>query len=472
MNTKNEVGMRLTSHGAAEQVTGSCHLLEVAGRKILIDCGMFQGRRENEEENHEPLGFEPAEIDCVLLTHAHLDHCGRLPLLVRDGFRGEIMCTAGTRELARLVLLDAAHIAEEEAEHEARKARRRGREPAEPLFTVADAMRAVGAFGRAPDYGKPIEIFPGVEASFHEAGHILGSASVAVRSRSANGSRSILFSGDLGSPGRALLNDPAPPAGCDYVVTETTYGDRDHRPLEESVKELYAAVNETLGGGGNLVVPTFALERAQEILYYLRLGIERGELPRHMHVFLDSPMAITATEIFRRHPECLRESFRKELAGREPFTFPGLKFSRTVADSQSINRIEEGAVILAGSGMCTGGRVRHHLKQLLWREDCGVAFVGYAAAGTLARRIIDGAHEVRLFGEPVAVKAKTWTINGFSAHAGRNELLGWLDKCGKPRETLLVHGEPDRGMAAMESALRERGWATRRPQPHRALELA
>ena len=466
MNENN--GLRLTSHGAAEQVTGSCHLLEAAGRKILVDCGMFQGGHENEEENHGPLGFDPAEIDCVLLTHAHLDHCGRLPLLVSGGFHGEIVSTAATRELARLVLLDAAHIAEEEAERKARKAHRRGREGPPPLFTMTEAMNAVGAFGRAAEYGKPIEVAPGIEAIFHEAGHILGSASVAVRA----GGRTILFSGDLGNPGRALLNDPAPPRGCDYIVTETTYGDREHRPLQESIEELWGAVSETLEGGGNLVIPTFALERAQEILYYLRIGREQGRLPRRMHVFLDSPMAITATEIFRRHPECLRESFRKELAGREPFSFPGLKFSREVADSQAINRIEEGAVILAGSGMCTGGRVRHHFKQLLWRENCGIAFVGYAAEGTLARIIIDGAKEVKLFGEPVAVKARTWTINGFSAHADRTDLLEWLDKCGKPRETLLVHGEPDRGMAAMESALAERGWKTRRPEPHQAIDLS
>lgn len=467
MKTGKRTSMSLTSHGAAEQVTGSCHLLEAGGRKILVDCGMFQGRRENEEENREPFGFDPAEIDCVLLTHAHLDHCGRLPLLVNEGFRGEIVATAATRELARLVLLDSAHIAEEEAERRTRKTRRRGGEPEEPLYSVVEAMDATGAFGRSAEYAKPIEVVPGVEVSFHDAGHILGSASVAVRA----GDRSILFSGDLGSPGRALLNDPAPPRGCDYVVTETTYGDRDHRPLEESVKELYAAVNETLEGGGNLVIPTFALERAQEILYYLRIGMESGRLPRRLHVFLDSPMAITATEIFRRHPECLRDSFIEELAGHEPLAFAGLKFSRTVADSQALNRIEGGAVILAGSGMCTGGRVRHHLKYNLWRRECGVAFVGYAAVGTLARTIIDGAKEIRLFGEPVAVKAKTWTINGFSAHAGRSELLGWLDQCGKPRETLLVHGEADRGMAAMEKSLREKGWDSRRPEPHQPIEL-
>lgn len=464
-------GLRLTSHGAAEQVTGSCHLLEAAGRKLLIDCGMFQGRRENEEENHEPFGFDPAEIDCVLLTHAHLDHCGRLPLLVKEGFRGEIISTAATRELARLVLLDAAQIAEEEAERHGRRFRRRGQVPPEPLYTVTDAMDAVGTFGRTAEYGETLEVVPGIRAGFHDAGHILGSASVALSCGEGKHERSILFSGDVGNPGRPVLNDPAPPRGCDYVVTESTYGDRDHRPLDRSVEELYEAVAETLDRGGNLVIPTFALERAQEILYYLRIGLEQGRLPRRMSVYLDSPMAINATEIFRRHPECLRDSFRTELSGREPFSFPRLKFARSVADSRAINRVEQGAVILAGSGMCTGGRVRHHLKQLLWRPECGVAFVGYAAAGTLARLIIDGTKEIRLFGERVAVKARTWTINGFSAHAGRSELLAWLDRCGKPRETLLVHGEPDRGMAALETALEKRGWKTARPEPHRALDL-
>lgn len=463
--------LRLTSHGAAEQVTGSCHLLEAAGRRILVDCGMFQGAHETEEENRAPLGFDASGIDCLLLTHAHLDHCGRLPLLVKAGFGGEIISTAATRDLARLVLLDAAHIAEEEAEHRSRKARRHAQEPPAPLFTVTEALDAVGAFGRSVDYKKPFELFPGIEVVFHDAGHILGSASIEIRAAGGEQTRGILFSGDLGNPGRPLLDDPVPPRGCDYVVVETTYGDREHRPLEDSVQELYTAINETLDGGGNLVVPTFALERAQDILYYLRVGKEQGKLPRGMHVFLDSPMAITATEIFRRHPDCLRDAFRRELAGREPFNFPGLSFAHDVADSRAINRIEQGAVILAGSGMCTGGRVRHHLKQLLWRKECGVAFVGYAAQGTLARRIIDGAKEVKLFGEPIAVKAKTWTINGFSAHADRRDLLGWLDRCGKPRETLLVHGEPDRGMSAMRTTLEKRGWRVACAKPHEAIPL-
>jgi len=463
--------LTLTSHGAAEQVTGSCHLLEVAGHRILVDCGMFQGSHENEKENHAELGFDPASIDIVLLTHAHLDHCGRLPLLVKQGYKGEIVCTAGTRDLARLVLLDSAHIAEEEAERRNRKARRGGHPESEPLYTVTEAMDAIGAFTRTAAYGKPLEILPGIEATFHDAGHILGSASIEILCPVEGGERRILFSGDLGNGGRPLLNDPAPPQGCDYIITECTYGDRNHRSLQESVEELYTAVTETINGGGNLVIPTFALERAQEILYYLRVGIEQNKLPQHLSVYLDSPMAITATEIFRRHPECLSKKFIGELEGREPFSFPGLKMSRTVVESQAVNHVDSGAVILAGSGMCTGGRVRHHLKYNLWRKECGVAFVGYAANGTLARTIIDGAKHIRLFGEDIAVKARMWTINGFSAHADRTELLNWLNACGKPRKTFLVHGEPDRGMTALEKSLGGKGWDTQRPEPHQPIDL-
>ena len=461
----------LTSHGAALQVTGSCHLLEVAGYRILVDCGMFQGRHENEKENHEDIGFDPSTIDIVLLTHAHLDHCGRLPLLVKQGYAGQIVCTSATRDLARLVLLDSAHIAEEDAERHNRKARRAGHTEIEPLYTVTEAMDAIGAFTRTVEYAEPLELLPGIEVTFHDAGHILGSASVSIRYPHNGEQRRILFSGDLGNLGRPLLNDPAPPKGSEYIVTECTYGDRDHRPLDESVKELYEAVNATVGGGGNLVIPTFALERAQEILYYLRVGMDEGKIPDRMPVFLDSPMAITATEIFRRHPACLRKDFISELEGHEPFAFPNLRMSRTVAESQAINKVEGGAVILAGSGMCTGGRVRHHLKYNLWRKECGVAFVGYAANGTLARIIIDGADHVRLFGEEIKVAAQKWTINGFSAHADHTELLDWLDACGKPRKTFLVHGEPDRGMAALEKSLNEKGWVTQRPHPHQSIKL-
>lgn len=451
--------MKLSFHGADRTVTGSCHLVEAAGRRILVDCGMLQGSRELEEENEAPFGFDPAGIDCVLLTHAHLDHCGRLPLLVQRGFRGEIVATRPTRELTRLVLLDAAHLQEEEARRTMRHARRRGRRrPHPPLFSLIDAMDALDRFGREARYGEAFSLFPGITASFHDAGHILGSASVLLELREGGTSRRLLFSGDLGGVGRPLLRAPVPPAPVppatvDAVVMESTYGDRDHRPYHESASELREAILATFARGGNVVIPSFALERAQEILFVLRQDVEAGLLPRTMPVFLDSPMAISATEIFTRHPECYGNEvaalFRK---GQDPFHLPGLRCTRDVAESMAINTVSGGAVILAGSGMCTGGRVRHHLRHTLWRADSAVVFVGYAAGGTLARRIIDGARSVKLWGEEIPVRARVHTINGFSAHADQHELLAWHRQIGACGTTFLVHGE-DRAMQSLAAAL-------------------
>ncbi len=436
--------MRLSFHGADRDVTGSCHLVECGGRRILVDCGLYQGGRELDEENAEPFGFDAARIDCVLLTHAHLDHCGRLPLLVKRGFRGEIVTTAATRELARVVMLDAAHLQEEEAARKARHAARRGQgAAARPLYTALDALNTLEYFGRTAVYGEAFEIAAGVRATFYDAGHILGSASVRLELEEGGQRRSVTFSGDLGNAGRPLLRAPVVPPRADVLVMETTYGDRLHKPLAPSVEELYTAVDDTVRRGGNVVVPTFALERAQELLYFLREGVDEGRLPRSMQVFLDSPMAISATEIFERHPECYDARtaawFRD---GRDPFAVPGLHFTRESAASMALNRIAGGAVILAGSGMCTGGRVRHHLKHNLWRKDCAVVFVGYAARGTLARRIVDGAESVHLFGEEIPVRARIHTINGFSAHADRDELLDWHRRA-DPDRTFLVHGDED-----------------------------
>ncbi len=459
--------MRLSFHGAAQGVTGSCHLLECQGLSILVDCGLYQGSRELDEENAEPFGFDPAAIDLMLLTHAHLDHCGRLPLLVKRGFRGEVIATSATRDLARIVLLDAARLEEEDAERAARRARRRGEPPPEPLYRVTDALWAMDAFGRAARYGEPLALGRGIGVRFIDAGHILGSASLVIE---AQGKR-LVFSGDIGNRGRPILNPPQLPPQADHVVMECTYGDRRHRSVEASVEELYGAVNDTLERGGNVIIPTFALERAQEVLYFLREGVAAGRIPRPPLVFLDSPMAISATEVFRRHPECVNpETFRLLEKGIDPFAPPGLRYTREVAESMAINRIQGGAVILAGSGMCTGGRVRHHLRHNLWREECSVVFVGYAARGTLARRIIDGAETVEIFGEPVRVRARVYTINGFSAHADRDELLDWIAPAGRP-EVFLVHGEPDRGMAAMAEALRGKGLEVATPALHEAVEL-
>jgi len=437
--------MQISFHGADRGVTGSCHLVECAGRRILVDCGLYQGGRELDEENAEDFGFDPAQIDFLLLTHAHLDHCGRIPLLSRRGFRGEIITTGASRELARLVMLDAAHLQEEEARYQTRKSARRGHKHAvQPLYSVLDALNSTEHFGRRAYYNQPLQLAHGIRATFLDAGHILGSASIFLELEEKGERRTVLFSGDLGNAGRPLLRDPVVPRCADVVVMETTYGDRVHKALEPSVDELYDAIIAAFARGGNVIVPTFALERAQELLFYLREGVETKRLPGSIQVFLDSPMAISATEIFERYPECYEPHVAALFAeNKDPFQLPGLHFTRETSESMALNRLRSGAVILAGSGMCTGGRVRHHLKHNLWREESSVVFVGFAARGTLARRIIDGAEQVRIFGEEIPVRASVHTINGFSAHADQAELLAWHKQIDGAERTFLVHGEED-----------------------------
>ncbi|MCO5105585.1 MAG: MBL fold metallo-hydrolase [Burkholderiaceae bacterium] len=448
--------MRIAFHGADRGVTGSCHLVECAGKRILIDCGMFQGGLELDEENAEPFGFDPGSIDVVLLTHAHLDHCGRLPLLVKRGFRGEIVTTAATRELARVVMLDSGHLHEEEDRHHSRRVARLGeRSASRPLYTAMDALHAMEHFGRTARYAERLDIAPGVGATFCDAGHILGSASIYLELEEPGKRRTVAFSGDLGNAGRPLLRDPQPPPHADVAVLETTYGDRLHKPIGPSVEELQQVVESTIGRGGNVIVPTFALERAQELLYFLREGTEAGRLPRRLPVYLDSPMAVSATEIFERHAEALAPAVAASLrAGRDPFHLPGLRFVRQTAASIALNDVEGGAVIMAGSGMCTGGRVRHHLKHNLWREECSVVIVGYASKGTLARQLVDGAATVTVLGEEIRVRASIHTINGFSAHADRDELLDWHARVA-PDRTFLVHGD-DEVMAKFAAQLGDR----------------
>ncbi|TAM88045.1 MBL fold metallo-hydrolase [bacterium] len=436
--------MRIAFHGADRGVTGSCHLVEFGGKRILVDCGLFQGGRELEEENAGDFGFDAASIDLVLLTHAHLDHCGRLPLLTKRKFHGEIIATPATRDLARLVLLDAAHLQKEEAERRGRRTARRGRgdQSPSPLYGEMDAFDALARFGRDATYGVPIELAPGLRATFVDAGHILGSASIVLEAQESERRLCVVFSGDVGNAGRPLLRAPVtPPPPVDAVIMETTYGDRAHKPIAPSVEELYAAVTQTFERGGNVLIPTFALERAQEILYFLRQGVEQRRLPHSMQVFLDSPMAISATEIYRRHLDAFSpETAHLLTAGTDPFAVPGLHVTRDVAESEAIDAITSGAIIMAGSGMATGGRIRRHFQRNLWRSECAVVFVGYAAAGTLARQIIDGAKHVRLFGDDVRVQASIHTINGFSAHADQAELLAWRERM-QPARTILVHGD-------------------------------
>jgi len=431
--------MELSFHGADRDVTGSCHRLQCLGRALLIDCGMFQGGRELDEENAAPLGFEPAELDHLLLTHAHLDHCGRLPLLVKRGFRGEIIATGATRELAEIVMRDAAHMAEDDAAWRTRHARH-GQTVA-PLYTQADVAATMQRFGRTAAYGEALELAPGLRVSFHDAGHILGSAHVLVQANESGRARRLLFSGDIGGAGRPILRDAAP-VPAEIVVMETTYGDRLHRSPAASVAELVSVIATTIARGGNVIIPSFALERSQEILYSIRAAVAAGELPARLPVFVDSPMAISAIEVYRAHPECYDAEAAALIAGGgDLFGFDGLRLVHATSDSMALNRIEGGAVIMAGSGMCTGGRVRHHLVRNLPRQNASIVFVGFAAQGTPARRIIDGARHITLFGEDIPVRAHLHTINGFSAHADQAELLRWRTRVGGAERTILVHGE-------------------------------
>jgi metallo-beta-lactamase family protein len=405
---------------------------------------MYQGGREMDEENRQNFGFDPREVDILLLTHAHLDHCGRIPLLVKQGFTGKIVTTAASRELARLVMLDSARIQEEEADFRNRKLRKNGKsEQATPLYTTLDALTCLDFFYDITAFNHSYDLGPGMKATFYDAGHILGAASILLELGEDGCRKRILFSGDLGYSGRAILRDPATPPKADIVVMETTYGDRLHKQLNPSIHELYKAIDLTLKRSGNVLIPSFALERTQEILYYLREGIDKGVVKENLQVFLDSPMAISATEIFQRHPECFdAETWEIFKTGKDPFELPGLHYTRETAQSVGLKQIK-GAVIIAGSGMATGGRIRHHLKHNLWRREASVVFVGFAAHGTLARQIIDGQNPVRIYGQTIDVRAQIFTIGGFSAHGDQEDLLHWHNRTGTPEVTFLVHGEEE-----------------------------
>jgi metallo-beta-lactamase family protein len=368
--------------------------------------------------------------------------------------------------------MDAAHLQEEEAQRRKRHRRnqQRGKHDKDangPLYSVFDTLNSFDRFGRTAHYGKPIKVARGIEATFGDAGHILGSAWIFLNLEEDGKTRRVLFSGDLGNSGRPVLRDPDTAPETDYLLIETTYGDRLHRSFDDSVTELYDAINDTIKRGGNAVIPTFALDRAQELLYMITEGEKTGRLPKGLSVFLDSPMAIAATEVYSRYPDCYRSDLREMFGrGRDPFHPAGLTMVRETAESMNLNNVS-GAVILAGSGMCTGGRVRHHLVHNVGREDSSIIFVGYAARGTPARRIIDGAKTIRLFGDECTIKARTYTINGFSAHADQSELLAW-EKTAKPKHICLVHGE-EKSMAAMAAKLNGRD--VRMPKLHQTIEL-
>jgi metallo-beta-lactamase family protein len=433
--------MHLTFLGAAQNVTGSRHLLEAAGRRVLVDCGLYQ-EREFKARNWDPFPVPPSSIDAVLLTHAHIDHCGYLPRLVRDGFRGPVFGTDATGAIAKIVLMDSAKLQAEDAEFKKRRheqEHRRGPFPEQALYTATDVETCCGLF-QAVRYDTPVEVLPGITATFGEAGHILGSASILVRADD----RSIVFSGDIGRWNRPMLRDPAPCPAADYVVMESTYGDRLHESTDDIAARLAELVNRTRQRGGNLIIPTFAIERAQEVLYHLNELLAANRIP-HLMVFLDSPMAVNVIDVFDRNLAVMDEEMHQRMdANRSPFRFSGLKLVRTVDESKAINHISGTVAVMAGAGMCTGGRVKHHLVNNISRPESTVLFVGYQAFGTLGRVILNGTSPVRILGQTLPVRAEIAQIAGFSAHADRDELLRWLGDAPAhpPRRIFVVHGEP------------------------------
>ena len=452
--------------GAAQNVTGSRHLVEIDRHKFLIDCGLFQ-ERQFKARNWEPFPFAPDSLDAVLLTHAHLDHCGLLPKLVREGFSGPIYCTAATAEIARIILLDSAKIQEEDAEFKKqrhRRERRKGPYPEVPLYSVDDA-RACFPLLSPVKYEKPVELADGVSATFHDAGHILGSSMVKMNAARNGESRSLLFSGDVGRWDRPILCDPTLFQEADYVVVESTYGDRTHESQETIDERLAEVVNSTVKAGGNIVIPSFALERSQEVLYYLNELLMGNRIP-HLVVFVDSPMAVTVTDVFQQHPELFDEEMTQLIRHRNsPFEFPGLTMVRTVDQSKAINYIKGTAMIIAGSGMCTGGRIKYHLVRNISRPESTVLFVGYQAAGTLGRQIVDGAEEVRILGHRHRVRARVAQIHGFSAHADRDELLRWLSSLQEPpHQVFVVHGESEAAGHFAVFVREKTGWKVSVPQ--------
>ncbi len=434
--------MKLTFLGAAHEVTGSCALLEACGKRIVIDCGMEQGADTYENAD---IPVFPGEIDAVLLTHAHIDHSGKIPTLVAKGFKGDIYATVATHRLCEIMLRDSAHIQESEAEWKNRKAIRAGLEPYVPLYTLADVERTLKQFKSYP-YGERVEVCDGIAVTFSDAGHLLGSASICIEIDEDGVTRKILFSGDLGNVSRPLINDPQTPPDADYVVIESTYGDRLHGDRPDYESQLTRIIQETLDRGGNVVIPAFAVGRTQELLYLIRQIKENGLVKNHgdFPVYVDSPLAVEATNIYSSDMRAFYDKDTLALVERgvNPILFKGLKLSVTADESKAVNFDQEPKVIISASGMCEAGRIRHHLKHNLWRGDSTVLFVGYQSEGTIGRKLINGEAYVRLFGEEVAVKARIETLAGISGHADRDMLIGWLDSMKtKPVKIFVNHGD-------------------------------
>lgn len=434
--------MKLTFFGAAKAVTGSCHCVEVRGKKILIDCGLQQGR---DERDNAVFDFSPNYIDYVIVTHAHIDHSGRIPLLIKEGFQGQIFTTRLTGQLLSVMLQDSAHIQEQDAQWKNQKGKRAGRPPVEPLYTVADAAQVAEHLVTA-EYGQIIELFEGVKIRFVDAGHLLGSASVEMWMEEGGVEKKIVFSGDIGNVNQPIIRDPSWVHGADYVVMESTYGDRNHAPVASYTAELAKIIDDTFSKGGNVIIPSFAVGRTQELLYFMREMKKEGLVKSNpdFTVCVDSPLANEATKIFSGDLRGYLDEEALEVVkeGERLFTFPGLMMTESSEESKLLNLDKSSKVIISASGMCDAGRIRHHLKYNLWRPECTVLFVGYQSPGTLGNALVNGAQEVKLFGEPVQVRARIAQLGGLSGHADKDGLEAWLRAFDeKPKFVFVNHGE-------------------------------
>lgn len=460
--------MKIRFLGGVRTVTGTCFHLSTNNEQLLVDCGMHQGEGSY-DINSRAFPFDPAEISYLFLTHAHIDHSGLIPKLVKDGFKGRIITTSATADLLEVMLYDSAHIQEKDAEWLNKKALRRGLQPSiKPLYTTSDVESSLSLIKRK-GYDKIEDLNNGLSYKFIDAGHILGSSTLEIWYKEDSSSKKIVFSGDIGKKGNPIINDPRYVVEADYVIIESTYANRCHKGLEESINELVDAITLTFKNGGNVLIPAFAVGRTQDLLYILNSLVREGRLSP-MDVYVDSPLAEEATKIYLAHPECFDEEtmllFQKRVTNSIR-----LHFTESVEESQMINKIRSGAIIIAGGGMCEGGRIRHHLKHNLWRPECSIIFVGFQARGTLGRRIIDGAKTVNILGEEIAVKAKIYTIGGFSAHADQKELLEWLGSFRNKPEIFIVHGEEEVSLQ-FENLIKERfGFKTHVPRLYEEYEI-
>lgn len=440
--------MKVTFIGGAKTVTGSCYLIETHTKKILVDCGMFQGHDEEYQLNTDPFDFNPSSIDYLLLTHAHIDHSGKIPKLSKEGFNGAIIATKATVELCGIMLPDSGHIHEIENEWLNRKRLRAGKEPVEPLYTAQEALDSMKFF-KGVAYGEVMQLDDYIKIKFNDAGHMLGSSIIEMWVTEHDIETKVVFSGDLGNKDLPLLKDTSVIEDADYLFLESTYGNRLHRDNRNKVERFVDIVNETVARGGNVVIPSFAVGRTQEIIYELHADKERyGKKLKKLFsipVYVDSPLAVSATEIFKKNLECLDEDAQEYIKkGDNPLDFPGLQFTRTAEESKMLNEKTESMIIISASGMCEAGRIKHHLKHNIWRPECTVLFVGYQAPGTLGRKIVDGAKSIKLFGEDITVGARIEMIDGFSGHADQKGLLEWVGNFkNKPKRIFIVHGEED-----------------------------